>query len=219
MVNNQTAGSVGSVSNNRSIFQQPPPPPAPQQQHKRERSQPKQQTFLFVDSSEANGTEGAKQGRRNARSFVMQNARRQRPWSTSKQPGIRARASRASSATSSSGHVGPAPPPPSRTLPSSDLAGLSQNVSKKLLSSFGPNAHMQKELIHTGRNHCVVCNSISPLGQTLCESCVSASAAKASSGSPSSWVGARLDPFSSMPIQMDAQGESLTAHCMYSSQP
>lgn len=37
--------------------------------------------FLFVDASEA---KTSRQGRRNARSFVMQRARRERPWSTSK---------------------------------------------------------------------------------------------------------------------------------------
>ena len=42
---------------------------------------PVQQEFLFVDAAKAKST---KQGRRNARSFVMQKARRERPWSTSK---------------------------------------------------------------------------------------------------------------------------------------
>lgn len=40
-----------------------------------------QQEFLFVDAAKA---KSSKQGRRNARSFVMQKARRERPWSTSK---------------------------------------------------------------------------------------------------------------------------------------
>jgi hypothetical protein len=40
-----------------------------------------QQDFLFVDASKA---KSSRQGRRNARSFVMQKARRERPWSTSK---------------------------------------------------------------------------------------------------------------------------------------
>ncbi|KAF9735703.1 hypothetical protein PMIN01_05618 [Paraphaeosphaeria minitans] len=40
-----------------------------------------QQEFLFVDAAKA---KSSKQGRRNARSFVMQRARRERPWSTSK---------------------------------------------------------------------------------------------------------------------------------------
>ncbi|KAF1936738.1 hypothetical protein EJ02DRAFT_75539 [Clathrospora elynae] len=47
-------------------------------------SQPKlptQQDFLFVDAAQA---KTSRQGRRNARSFVMQKARRERPWSTSK---------------------------------------------------------------------------------------------------------------------------------------
>lgn len=41
-----------------------------------------QQDFLFVDASKS--AKGSRQGRRNARSFVMQRARRERPWSTSK---------------------------------------------------------------------------------------------------------------------------------------
>ncbi|KAF2682756.1 hypothetical protein K458DRAFT_54724 [Lentithecium fluviatile CBS 122367] len=40
-----------------------------------------QQEFLFVDAAKA---KTSRQGRRNARSFVMQKARRDRPWSTSK---------------------------------------------------------------------------------------------------------------------------------------
>ena len=43
---------------------------------------PVQQDFLFVDSSKS--AKSSRQGRRNARSFVMQKARRERPWSTSK---------------------------------------------------------------------------------------------------------------------------------------
>ncbi|KAK1917038.1 hypothetical protein P3342_001620 [Pyrenophora teres f. teres] len=42
---------------------------------------PTQQDFLFVDAAQA---KTSRQGRRNARSFVMQNARRKNPWSTSK---------------------------------------------------------------------------------------------------------------------------------------
>lgn len=40
-----------------------------------------QQRFLFVDTAKA---KSSKQGRRNARSFVMRKARKERPWSTSK---------------------------------------------------------------------------------------------------------------------------------------
>lgn len=50
----------------------------------KQRSQPTvpiQQDFLFVDAAQA---KTSRQGRRNARSFVMQKARRERPWSTSK---------------------------------------------------------------------------------------------------------------------------------------
>lgn len=43
---------------------------------------PTQQTFLFAESSKS--AKSSRQGRRNARSFVMQKARRERPWSTNK---------------------------------------------------------------------------------------------------------------------------------------
>jgi hypothetical protein len=42
---------------------------------------PVQRDFLFVDAAQA---KTSRQGRKNARSFVMQKARRERPWSTSK---------------------------------------------------------------------------------------------------------------------------------------
>jgi hypothetical protein len=45
------------------------------------RTVPVQRDFLFVDAAQA---KTSRQGRRNARSFVMQKARRERPWSTSK---------------------------------------------------------------------------------------------------------------------------------------
>jgi hypothetical protein len=44
-------------------------------------TEPTQQSFLFVDADEQ---KASRQGRRNARSFVMQRARKERPWSTSK---------------------------------------------------------------------------------------------------------------------------------------
>lgn len=49
--------------------------------HGGSRTVPVQQDFLFVDAAQA---KTSRQGRRNARSFVMQKARRERPWSTSK---------------------------------------------------------------------------------------------------------------------------------------
>ncbi|KAF2281315.1 uncharacterized protein EI97DRAFT_454521 [Westerdykella ornata] len=45
-------------------------------------SAPVKQDFLFVDTTKS--AKSSRQGRRNARSFVMQKARRERPWSTSK---------------------------------------------------------------------------------------------------------------------------------------
>ena len=47
------------------------------------------QDFLFVDASKS--ARSSRQGRRSARSFVMQKARRERHWSTSKQAARSAR--------------------------------------------------------------------------------------------------------------------------------
>jgi hypothetical protein len=46
-----------------------------------QRTVPVQRDFLFVDAAQA---KTSRQGRKSARSFVMQKARRERPWSTSK---------------------------------------------------------------------------------------------------------------------------------------
>ncbi|KAL7771373.1 hypothetical protein CFE70_001316 [Pyrenophora teres f. teres 0-1] len=51
------------------------------EERRAEPTMPTQQDFLFVDAAQA---KTSRQGRRNARSFVMQNARRKNPWSTSK---------------------------------------------------------------------------------------------------------------------------------------
>jgi hypothetical protein len=72
-----------------------------------------QQDFLFVDAAQA---KTSRQGRRNARSFVMQNARRKNPWSTSKhaakqrKPGSSESASPNSTCASTPNTTTPSPP-------------------------------------------------------------------------------------------------------------
>ncbi|KAF1959048.1 hypothetical protein CC80DRAFT_318726 [Byssothecium circinans] len=51
---------------------------------------PAQQEFLFVDNAKA---KSSRQGRRNARSFVMQKARKENPWSTSRRSAVKQRRS------------------------------------------------------------------------------------------------------------------------------
>ena len=176
------------------------------------RPQPKQQTFLFVDSSEGSGSDGAKQGRRNARSFVMQNARRQRPWSTSKQPGIRARAARGASCNSSNGSASA-----SRSLPTSNpsrpLSRQSETFQRRLLGCDQP-AQLQTDLIHHRPGRCWECHTPCHPGDRLCQNC-DASLSARSNPSPTPMVGTKMDPFGSLPTQLDAQGEALTAHCEF----
>ena len=72
-----------------------------------------QRDFLFVDAAQA---KTSRQGRRNARSFVMQNARRKNPWSTSKhaakqrKTGSSESASPNSTCASTSNKATPSPP-------------------------------------------------------------------------------------------------------------
>ncbi|KAF2634912.1 hypothetical protein P280DRAFT_412585 [Massarina eburnea CBS 473.64] len=61
------------MDNERGLHRGKPQPSPPNHQV--------QQEFLFVDAAKA---KSSRQGRRNARSFVMQKARKERPWSTSK---------------------------------------------------------------------------------------------------------------------------------------
>ncbi|RAR04167.1 hypothetical protein DDE83_007949 [Stemphylium lycopersici] len=71
-----------------------------------------QQDFLFVDAAQA---KTSRQGRRNARSFVMQNARRKNPWSTSKH--VAKQRKTASPESTSPNSIETSPPPLTSTTP------------------------------------------------------------------------------------------------------
>ncbi|KAF1996704.1 hypothetical protein P154DRAFT_307321 [Amniculicola lignicola CBS 123094] len=87
---------------------------------------PVQQDFLFVDASKS--AKSSRQGRRNARSFVMQKARRERPWSTSKHAAKLRKSPESQSASPATvgtpdlSHtpITSTPSPPARLLPGSD---------------------------------------------------------------------------------------------------
>ena len=172
---------------------------APSGQQNGMRRAPKQQNFLFVDSSENAGPEGAKQGRRNARSFVMQNARRQRPWSTSKQPGARARPR--SSTASGAGK-------PPQTVDGKPVMGPSLAFS---LHSTYPPSSTNDELIPASNGGCWKCQAPSTDGQRLCSKCEPANFKSTSFFGPLS--SGKMDPFGSLPTDLDSQSEALTHHC------
>ncbi|KAI9669347.1 MAG: hypothetical protein M1831_000383 [Alyxoria varia] len=163
------------------------------------RRAPKQQNFLFVDSSENAGPEGAKQGRRNARSFVMQNARRQRPWSTSKQPGARARPR--SSTVSGAGR------PTGQTA--DGKAVMSPSLAFSVHSQY-PSSGTNDELMPAGNGSCWKCQAPSTNGQRLCSKCEPFSLKSNLFFGPLS--SGKMDPFGSLPTDLDSQSEALTHH-------
>ena len=163
------------------------------------------QTFLFVDSSESVGPDGAKQGRRNARSFVMQNARRQRPWSTSKQPGARARNAR--SATLSS-------PASGESSAKSKASPTPLDKTAKKNASKQHHGALSSDLSGSGERdqHCWQCHRPCVPGERLCQDCVpSTNIRRDLTFGPSS--SSKMDPFSTLPTDLDPHSEALTSHC------
>ncbi|KAH6638151.1 hypothetical protein C7974DRAFT_451445 [Boeremia exigua] len=119
---------------------------------------PIQQDFLFVDASEA---KASRQGRRNARSFVMQKARRERPWSTSKQA---AKQRAQGSASPRSAGTPPAPSTPNTTTPSPTLESGQQGYFPMF------------EQTRAGVGERRICSNCGIFvvrhGQTLCPKCI-----------------------------------------------
>ncbi|KAL6159907.1 hypothetical protein ACJQWK_05765 [Exserohilum turcicum] len=92
-----------------------------QHQHQHQHQHQPQQGFLFVDAAQA---KTSRQGRRNARSFVMQNARRKNPWSTSKHAAKQRKPGSPESTSTSPNSVGTSPSTqtPNTATPSPPLA-------------------------------------------------------------------------------------------------
>jgi len=130
---------------------------------------PTQQDFLFVDAAQA---KTSRQGRRNARSFVMQNARRKNPWSTSKHAAKQRKtkspegASPSSIATSDSTHT------PKTATPSPPIIAYrpdyfpSQDLSDPPLTKAEvcPDCHIF--LCRPGRRLCPRCILLKPAAPT-----------------------------------------------------
>ncbi|KAF3051998.1 hypothetical protein E8E11_010876 [Didymella keratinophila] len=162
---------------------------------------PIQQDFLFVDASEA---KASRQGRRNARSFVMQKARRERPWSTSKQ----AAKQRAQGSAS-----------PSRTRTPNPLSNPSTASSSPTLED-GQNSYFPAvEHTSTGvfdRGICSNCQIfVVRHRQTLCPKCILLSP----TGSVREPNNGSLDPFRASALRLDKEMSELLDHFVHEMVP
>ncbi|KAF2468082.1 uncharacterized protein BDR25DRAFT_57438 [Lindgomyces ingoldianus] len=157
---------------------------------------PVHQDFLFVDASKT--AKSSRQGRRNARSFVMQKARRERPWSTSKH----AAKHRKSPETASPATVGtpelvhtpnsstPSPPRIQYGVEYPPLTGLSTfSIVKQQVCSDC---------------QILLCRP----GQTLCPRCLLLQPPVP----PEDLDNNLFDPFGSFPIEMDESVSELLDH-------
>lgn len=156
---------------------------------------PVQQDFLFVDASEA---KASRQGRRNARSFVMQKARRERPWSTSKQ----AAKQRAQGSASPRSAGTPNPLSTPNTASSSPTLDSGQN------SYFPAFEHTSTGVLD--RSICSNCQIfVVRHRQTLCPKCILLSPA----GSVREPNNGTLDPFGASALTLDKEMSELLDHC------
>ncbi|KAF1932194.1 uncharacterized protein M421DRAFT_55167 [Didymella exigua CBS 183.55] len=168
------------------------------------RSQPTvpiQQDFLFVDASEA---KASRQGRRNARSFVMQKARRARPWSTSKQ----AAKQRAQGSAS----------PPSVGTPNS--LSTPNTASSSPTSESSRNGYFPAfEQTSSGMFERGVCSNcqifVARHGQTLCPKCV----LLLPTGSVKEPNNSTLDPFGASALKLDREMSELLDHFVHEMVP
>lgn len=162
------------------------------------RSQPTvpiQQDFLFVDASEA---KASRQGRRNARSFVMQKARRERPWSTSKQA-AKQRAQGSASPRSAGTPTSLSTP---NTVSSSPTFESSQN-------GYFPAVEQTSASVFE-RGICSNCKIfLARHGQTLCPKCV----LLAPTDLMREPISGTLDPFGASALKLDKETSELLDHC------
>jgi hypothetical protein len=157
-----------------------------------------QQEFLFVDAAKA---KSSRQGRRNARSFVMQKARRERPWSTSK-------------------HAAKQRKSPETTSPAT--IGTPDLSHTPITSTPSP------PLVHTGTQYFPIADrndfSVAKLdvcadcqifqcrpGQTLCPRCLLLQPPVPAEDLDSSL----FDPFGTAPVAMNASVSGLIEHCKF----
>ncbi|KAI8940045.1 hypothetical protein NX059_003765 [Plenodomus lindquistii] len=156
-----------------------------------------QQDFLFVDTAQA---KTSRQGRRNARSFVMQKARRERPWSTSKNA-VKQRKAGRSDGTS----------PESMGTPDSILT---PNTATPSLSIFrGRPVYSTPARLDTfASTRVLICPQCLILkcrpGQSLCPRCAILKP-RALAQDPDCRL---FDPFRTLPVELDSTVSELLEH-------
>lgn len=168
----------------------------------RQRSQPTvpiQQDFLFVDAAQA---KTSRQGRRNARSFVMQKARRERPWSTSKHA---AKQKKTGSPESTS--------PKSAGTPESLLTSNTATPSPPIVASrndYFPSEQSNYSLIKG--EVCPECQIfLCRPGQKLCPRCLLLTPV-APREDPNNQL---FDPFRTSSVEVNGSVSELLEHCKY----
>jgi hypothetical protein len=161
---------------------------------------PIQQDFLFVDAAQA---KTSRQGRRNARSFVMQKARKKNPWSTSKHA---AKQRKTGSPESTS--------PKSFGTPDSTLTPYTVTPSPPIVShksDYFPFVEQNSYPLAQGEI-CSDCQIfLSRPGQRLCPRCLLLKPA-----APAQDPNNRLfDPFRASSVEINQSVSELLRHCEY----
>jgi hypothetical protein len=153
-----------------------------------------QQDFLFVDAAQA---KTSRQGRRNARSFVMQNARRKNPWSTSKHTAKQRKTARSEGASPNSTCAST----PTTTTPSPPIVA---NKSDYFSSPESTGSTLPK------RDVCPDCR-IFPCrpGEALCQRCLLLKPA-APAEDPNNQL---FDPFRTSSVEVTRSVSELLRHC------
>jgi hypothetical protein len=157
-----------------------------------------QQDFLFVDAAQA---KTSRQGRRNARSFVMQKARRERPWSTSKHA-AKHRETRGTESTSpkSTGTPDSTPTPIAGTPCPPTLSNRSDYLSSPDLNQY----------TSAKGDVCPDCQIfLCRPGQRLCPRCMLLKPA-APTGDPNNEL---FDPFRTSSVEINRNVSELLNHC------
>jgi hypothetical protein len=156
-----------------------------------------QQDFLFVDAAQA---KTSRQGRRNARSFVMQNARRKNPWSTSKHAAKHRKTGSPESTSPNSVGTSPSTHTPNTATPSPPLVSNRPDY-------FPPQGRGAYAL---ARNdvcpdcHVFLCRP----GERLCPRCVLQNPAPAEDPNNESF-----DPFRTSSVEVTRDISDLLRHC------
>lgn len=159
-------------------------------------------SFLFVDPYDGSG---AKKGRRSARSFVMQKARREKPWSTSKNAQNRRRAAKGNVIVKTSSTSPQHDEATQSSASPRDLVKLSDSLSPAWCSET-PDDKETRTI-----SKCQACG-IYVNGSSLCVKC-SLHRFLLSGSRPYTVASGRVDPFGMLPITMNRKTDALAIHC------